>query len=437
MDLRKAMHTSALDVLSQAHGAENPSTVDVAGLVSDTREYVTALNDLLKQAGPAKFTYQGFLILNPLRLPDSVLGKVLDAVAYMVSLFKGRGVEPLLHEGLNAIQIGWLIGAAGYYHAQDKTIAFDASTSASGSTMLKNFVHEVLVHEFGHYVHMTYLSPAGKESWESGWEYVDQARSAVEERVFVTSQDRHRFFGMIERSGWSPARAGKGLKGLDRLKYLMWLYKTQGNPVTSTPQQVRLTDYGRDVFSFFANPDRYRSEFAEANGPEKAERMMERRERTYKGNLGLTSYYDGKNYPLLDEDTVGEIRSSDSTVDDALDALGIPTTYGRTNVKEDFAETFVLFMVNPSALSEQARLRMGRALWLSGFTGKPVMRLSALRVASRWAARTAGLLEPPPHGAGQADFRGRGSLFAPTTTPSLRGRYRQFPELGPSLPCST
>ena len=89
---------------------------------------------------------------------------------------------------------------------------------------------------------------------------------------------------------------------------------------------------------------------------------------------------------MLDQETVERIRSEDKSVDQALDALGIPTHYGRTNIKEDFAETFVLFMVAPDRLSEIARYRMGRALWLSGFHGKPVMRVARRRTPPRRGA---------------------------------------------------
>ena len=65
---------------------------------------------------------------------------------------------------------------------------------------------------------------------------------------------------------------------------------------------------------------------------------------------------------------------------DEIDKLGIPTGYGQTNEKEDFAETWVGFMVNPSALSPTAKFRMQQALSLSGLYGKPVMRLARLVV---------------------------------------------------------
>ena len=59
-----------------------------------------------------------------------------------------------------------------------------------------------------------------------------------------------------------------------------------------------------------------------------------------------------------------------------LSKLGIPTSYGKNGVEEDFAETFLLFIVDPQRLSPTAAFRMQRALALSGLYGKPVMPLA-------------------------------------------------------------
>ncbi len=96
----------------------------------------------------------------------------------------------------------------------------------------------------------------------------------------------------------------------------------------------------------------------------------------------------------------GEAREAwdspwDSMVNDPkrqekLDSLEIVTDYGKTDKYEDFAETFLLFMVAPEKLSPTAKFRMQRALSLSGLYGKPVLHLSSkdldvvFRVATRF-----------------------------------------------------
>lgn len=58
-----------------------------------------------------------------------------------------------------------------------------------------------------------------------------------------------------------------------------------------------------------------------------------------------------------------------------LDPLEIVTEYGKTDQYEDFAETFMVFMISPEKLSAPAMYRMQQALSLSGLYGKPVMRV--------------------------------------------------------------
>ena len=308
---------------------------------------------------------------------------------YLVALFKQRGVEDVLRTGLNEIVLYRKDPggerASGRYYAQDKRITMH--TAPGKGRFIENWIHEILIHEMGHHVHMTYLSPEAKKEWDSGWENVEKAKKKLEGKFFVTSQDRHRFFDLIARSGWDPKKAGRKVKGIDRMKFLAWLYKPETNPFISTPNQVRLTPYGRRVFDFFAHPEKAREEIAEVNPPDRVDQILERRRKAFLSNLGLTPYYEGKNHPMLSPKMVEKIRSEDHSVDEALNALGIPSDYGRTNVREDFAETFAAYMTNPSILSPVARYRMERALWLSGFHGKPVMRLaseeaSLLRFAS-------------------------------------------------------
>jgi hypothetical protein len=55
------------------------------------------------------------------------------------------------------------------------------------------------------------------------------------------------------------------------------------------------------------------------------------------------------------------------------DTLDIPTDYGKTNYKEDWAETFVYFILHPEKLSETALYRIKRALWLSQDRNKKVI----------------------------------------------------------------
>ena len=60
-----------------------------------------------------------------------------------------------------------------------------------------------------------------------------------------------------------------------------------------------------------------------------------------------------------------------------LNRLEIPTSYARKNPKEDFAETFARFMIDPNSISEIAKERLKATLSLSAGFGRKFMRLGS------------------------------------------------------------
>jgi len=356
---------------------------------TDAQGYLEVLQGLMAEVGPASFTYEGFFILNPDRLLNRRVRGLLDAVDYLNALFRRKGVEPLLRETVSRIELRIMEGTAhGLYSAQERRVTLRAGIEdRSFARLTETWVHEVLLHEIGHHVHLDFLHPRGREEWDSGWDEAHRARESLNNKLHVTPSDRQKFWELIERAGWDPKKAGRKVKGLMRAKYLAWLYYTEGNRLISTPNQVRLTPYGRGVMDFFRDPEKYRQEFLNAGlSPERSEKAFLRKVQAYMSNLAMTPWYANRLWPMLPQDKVDEIRSGDRSVSEALDRLGIPSSYGRTNPKEDFAETFVLFMTEPHRLSETARFRMKRALALSSLYGKPLMPLAS-KVAEAWLQR--------------------------------------------------
>jgi hypothetical protein len=372
--------------------------------------YKQAIQDLLSEAGPIRFTYKGFKIHNPDRLIDSQLKKILGGVDYTLALFKQRGVEEALREGVKEVSIRLARPsdktpsggeAAGWYHSRPRQIEMIADTimaSLSGARLMKDWITEVFLHEFGHHLHMSFLPPDAKAEWDRGWAPVEEAKETREKRITdqvreqtsVTREERQKFFNLVKSQGWNPQKAGRKLKGFERIKFLTWLYKPLLNRIISVPTQVRLTPYGKEMFKFFADPEgTVLRDFPKEYGYTDARRKEERERKTerFLDNLGLNDDF------VLQTPNVGEtiekIRSEDRSVEEAISALEVPTGYARTDVREDFAETFVAFIANPGALSDQATFRMQRALSLSGLYGKPVMRLAedGEAIAQRIAAR--------------------------------------------------
>lgn len=357
-------------------------------LYESLEEQAKIVSKYTSQAGPEKFTYGPFKVHNPGRFSNEIVQKVLGAIDRVVGLFKARGVTSLLTETVKLIRIyyGKDDTTHGRYHAWDRSI--DVSVQAVGSSSARLWdvwVHEVLLHEIGHHLHLSLLPPDAKAEWDAAWEPVDEAiqqqEAEIGRRFAVSPEDRRRFWEMLKANRGNLRPISSKLKGLDRVKFHEWLRKPHSDvPPLVTPKQLRWTTgpHTQDLVTFLSmNRDELLGVSVYQETPWSEERKQEwydRREKRYLIRLGVEK---AGNFPLLDPEAIEDYRKTDKTVSDALDALGIPSDYGRTNVKEDFAESFVAFMGNPSKLSDTARYRMQRTLSLAGLYGKPVMRLGA------------------------------------------------------------
>jgi hypothetical protein len=72
-----------------------------------------------------------------------------------------------------------------------------------------------------------------------------------------------------------------------------------------------------------------------------------------------------------------DLDSEESQNHPLLNKLEVPTTYARKNPKEDFAETFARFMIDPNSISEIAKERLKATLSLSAGFGRKFMRLGS------------------------------------------------------------
>jgi len=73
-----------------------------------------------------------------------------------------------------------------------------------------------------------------------------------------------------------------------------------------------------------------------------------------------------------------ELPFEEAQNNDTLSKLNIPTSYGKRNPNEDFAETFARFMVNPNSISTEAKERLKATLSLSAGFGRRFMRLGSI-----------------------------------------------------------
>jgi hypothetical protein len=353
----------------------------VKNLITYLDQYVDLVNGLVLQAGPRRFQHQGFPIENPDRLPDATVQKLLNGVAYVVDLFKRRGVTPLLQETVKSILLRNMEpgeGAHGWHRVDDRTIELMAQAAgAVNGKMLRDWVNEIFLHEVGHHVHLVLMHPAARAEWNSGWLPVIEAEkmsdAAQKKLKNVTVADRKRFWALLTEAKGNLRSIS--LKGLDRMKFHAWLREPLTNDGFVTDKQLRWSKRGERLRDFLADPDKYMSENYGFYVPqsESYTKALSRTLRQIQDTLGVLDVFD---HPTLTDEQVAAYAKVDEQVAKALDALQAPTEYAKTNEREDFAESFVAFMAAPDKLSDVAKYRMQRALSLSGLYGKPIMRLS-------------------------------------------------------------
>jgi hypothetical protein len=335
-----------------------------------------ALKNLIGSLAPENFTYQGFPIENPGRMTDDHVRKLLDGIDYLVALFKKRGMEKLLKAGVTKVVLSvddeGYERAAGLFYTQDRSIHLLSPSLKSKGKLLKNFVHEVFLHEFGHYVHMNYITGDARRFWDSAWDPISKLKSI---RLDITLEDRQRYIDVIEKAGWNVSKAVKKLKGTDQVKLAYWLRQAGVGPLIGD-KSLRLTELGKRYFGVLKDP--MEQFISEGKDPaDISDQYTASRLKAVRGNLYLDAAFTFK----VPEEVAKKYVAEDPEIGDAalkklFEDLGSPTDYAQTNEKEDFAETWVAYMDNPSQLSDNAKYRMQRTLALSGLGGKEVMRLA-------------------------------------------------------------
>lgn len=350
--------------------------------------YKERIQRVLDACAPVKFRYQGFEIYNPEHMGELRCRHLLEGIDYVVALFKRRGVTSILRDTVSRVTLAPKLSGAGegtahgLYSAHNREISLSAAAIGSGSTkFLKHWVNEVFLHEVGHHVHMAYLSPGARQQWDSGW--IDINRSKQLFRA-ISHPERVKFFELLTKGAWDVPGVARKLKGIQKIKFGAWLRSPMVGEPLITPKQFKLTKHGQEVFGFLRNPAAYMKDVYDVTaGDADFSVKLERKAKQTASKLGLAYAGDFSIPSAVIDEMVAADPAIAKAVDDAVAKLEIVSDYGKTNEKEDFAETFVAFMDAPEKLTPTAKFRMQRALSLSGLYGKQVMRL-ARRVLVRF-----------------------------------------------------
>jgi hypothetical protein len=325
----------------------------------------------IKNVAPERFSYKGVTILNPHGFDDTAIGKVLDAIAYLEALFKKRGVADLFYQSLKSVSLviggfaSAMRGVAGSYTPSTRELELDGrSLRSTSGRMLNNWVHEVVLHEVAHHLHLSLLPRDAKAVWDAPWEAVkEKVRPIRDYDRTVSSQDAKRFWDLLVRYKGKLPSIRKGLSPEDHLKFHMWLANAGLVGEKSVSWLKRSPSWahwghtpGKTFAGLLANPPT-------EEGPQK--RLERTRERLLRSFTVESSNTAKKVF----------LNTVMKPFKKLVKKLDVPTGYAGTNEAEDFAESFVAFMDAPSKLSDNAMFRMKRTLSLAGLYGKPIMRI--------------------------------------------------------------
>jgi len=344
------------------------------GFLKSLDDYKDTLQEMLNQAYPAKFTHAGFPINNPDRLANPVVREFLSGIDFLKRWFKQRKLLKIFEAGIKSFKFdlevpSYLTGAAAYYDVQGHFIGMFAPTAFLNTTprMLDSWIKEIFLHEFGHYIHLAYITGEAKAFWDSWWDNIEKVRD-IDQETSVTLNERRDYYDILEHKNFDVKRVKKNdfsynhQEETNYIKFVSWItspskhYKpiasVSGRDYTKPP---RVTPFGEEMFEFFRD----------SKGKDYDKKKME----PYLTMLGLFDNADRE----ISEQAKQQLYKGLLPVEQAIAELGVPTNYAQTDALEDFAESFVLFVTEPRRLSPLAQYRMKRTLSLSGLYGKPVM----------------------------------------------------------------
>jgi hypothetical protein len=321
---------------------------------SGSRPARSELGNLIQQAGTRSFRFRGVTVLNTYRLVDAKIANVLNSFSAALAVFKREGVEDVVPATVNNVSIDPMMGVAGRYYAATKTVAAEP----------RAINPETMVHEIAHHVDWKILSNEARRYWASYWEEQVQP-TKIPAPIQITSGDRERIFEKMLSSGWSPRAISRGLGKEDREKALFWLH--EGGYLSSS-DSFRVSPKGEETFERLRGLEK---KVREELGPwgfteDEILEELNRNLNVFKRDMGV--HGSPTTLPAPAAPTQAEVAKQ----------LGLPSAYAAMNPQEDFAESLMFLLTDPSKLSEVARYRIKRTLWLSDFGGKPVMRVARL-----------------------------------------------------------
>lgn len=370
------------------------------------KESHTILDDVFP--APRTFTALGMKFSTNQEFPVSNLDAqdVVRGVARAKKVFKDRGLLDLFFDSLTKIELSGADqgGTMGLYYSHSRKIELLVPQMARGSISSiwgDDTVLYVFVHEVAHHIHMDYMTKEAQDFWNEPWtkELSPKKEQLKAQPVepHTTYESRSKWMRLILQEG--VAGAGKKLKGVERQIFKGWLMAA--NLIKKLPKQTRLEssekamlleNLHRNYVGDLSDEDfkiylKSLSLNLDIDRPLLTILETFPLYRILMGSLGVKD----TNTEKLPSSVVNLLEIPNIPPDPALQeevrrlfnlhrtTYDIPTEYAMTDQYEDFAESFTDYMLNPGRVNAEGKWRTQRALWLSGYGGKPV----AERLASR------------------------------------------------------
>jgi len=361
----------------------------ITRLTKEMEVYAQKINALFSQVYPERFKYEGFVVENPDHFAKPLATRLLDGIGFLKKYFRDTGLLKIFEKGIKKFVIqynGTALTAesewvAMYTQKEQKITIFESMDEGSYTRLLDDWVKEVFIHEFGHYIHMSYITGEAREFWDSWWETIEEARDIDDATDPLFYQERFDFYHKVVDNYYDVVHTYKKLRtSNEKMRFLAWLEGPGGRapalikkPTPNKPP--KLTPFGKQVFFFMYKPWEAIEEDEDYNELDLrgTSELLQNRTKEYQNLLGLNATITGR---LISKHLREAIRKNVSSAAYEIAQLGVPSNYAKTNVLEDFAESFVLFVTEPRRLSKLAQYRMKRTLSLSGLYGKPVMRFA-------------------------------------------------------------
>jgi hypothetical protein len=140
-----------------------------AELQSGLQQFKTTVQRALDSTAPEQFSYQGFKVFNEEHFADEMCRKSLEGFDLLRALFKKRGVESVIDQGVKRIVLVFDAEGSASFNSgtREMLLSVGELSKSKPGRFIDTFAGETVLHEFGHYVHRNFITGEALEVWDA------------------------------------------------------------------------------------------------------------------------------------------------------------------------------------------------------------------------------------------------------------------------------